>query len=295
MNKLHVLWGILAALWVFLGSFLSWRNCNCGGAAIPAVVAPAITDAGGISKSIQIADQEKNFSAGTNDNLLFSPNQCDFDSPISDNLTGVFREAATYLTNNPQRLLVLTGLRLGTETNQCQGATDLGYGRADKVKALLLSLGAPEAQIRVQSGSQDIAMFGEKVLGGVRYEFLSGEVGDVEERLRVGNITLYFDTNERGISLTSEQQQYFDDLKFFISQKPDAKISVTGHTDNAGNLKYNQRLSRKRAEFVADYIMSNGIPAKHLVVKGLGPNEPIETNDTAEGKAKNRRVEVKIQ
>ncbi len=295
-NPFLLLLGILLFLWLLLGSFLSSRYCNCGGAAAAAapIVAPALSDKSP-AKSILIADGEKNFKAATDDNLLFAKNKCDYETPLSNKLNSVFTEAVNHLKNNPQRILVLTGLYLGTEANECGQAKNLGFGRADKVKDLLIGMGAPPEQIRTQSDSKELALYEGKVLGGVAYEFISGDVGEVEKRLRVGNMTLYFETNERNLTLDLEQQKYFEDLKFYLAQKPDAKIAVTGHTDNKGNEKYNMRLSRKRAEFVRDYMAANGIPAKHVVTNGLGPTQPIDSNDTDPGRAKNRRVEVKIQ
>ena len=293
MNR-PILWliALLLLLWLIFGFILHRRNCNCGLAAVPAVVAPVGETS---AKSILILDQEKNFKAATNDNLLFATSSCDYETPLSQQLTTVFQQTADYLKQNPQRILILTGLRLGTENNVCTGSRDLGFGRADKVKLLLLGMGAPDAQIRVQSDQREVALHGDKVLGGVQYEFISGDLGDVEKRLRIGNITLHFDSNQKEIFLTSDQQKYFEDLKFFVSQKPEAKISVTGHTDNQSNLAYNNRLSRKRAEFVRDYMVANGIPLDNIVAVGKGPSEPVDSNNTDEGRAKNRRVEVKIQ
>jgi outer membrane protein OmpA-like peptidoglycan-associated protein len=297
MNKsLLWLYGLLGLLWLFLGSFFSNKYCNCSkAAAVPAVVAPAVGSSEKATKAILIADQEKNFKAGVNDNLLFGLSTCDYETPLTAPLTTVFQQTADYLKKNPNRILNLTGLYLGTEKNECQGAKDLGYGRAEKVKTLLTGMGAPANQIRVLSNQTKVAMYEGKVLGGVLYEFISGETSDVEKRLRMGNITLYFESNKQQIALTADQQKYFDDLKYFISQKPDAKITVHGHTDNRSNLKYNLRLSRKRAEFVRDFMVQNGIPKKNIIAEGKGPNIPVATNDSDEGRAKNRRVEVKIQ
>lgn len=297
MNKPLVwLFAILGLLWLLLGSFLNNKYCNCTkAAAIPAVVAPAIGAAENTSKAIHLADAAKNFKAGANDNLRFPLSACNYKEPLGKDLLAVFQQAVSHLQANPQRILVLTGLYRATETNECAGAKDLGLGRAEKVKQMLVGLGAPAAQLRVMSDQKDMALYEGNVLGGVLYEFISGETTEVEKRLRIGNMTLYFDSNAREINLTADQQRYFEDLKFFLNQKPDAKIDVTGHTDNRSNLKYNLRLSRKRAEFVRDFMVQNGIPAKNIVTEGKGPNVPVDTNDTEEGRAKNRRVEVKIQ
>jgi outer membrane protein OmpA-like peptidoglycan-associated protein len=71
------------------------------------------------------------------------------------------------------------------------------------------------------------------------------------------------------------------------------RVQVEGYTDSIGSDSYNQRLSRKRAESVKQYLVQHfPIPADRLVVKGLGKSKPIASNDTPEGRDKNRRVEV---
>ena len=92
------------------------------------------------------------------------------------------------------------------------------------------------------------------------------------------------------------QQSYFE-LKSLISlldTYPQMRIEIRGHTDAKGSDSYNLRLSENRAKAVADYLISKGISEKRLQYKGYGKSLPIDTNDTEEGRAKNRRVEFKI-
>ncbi len=79
-----------------------------------------------------------------------------------------------------------------------------------------------------------------------------------------------------------------------INMAPELKVEVVGHTDNVGTAKYNYKLSEKRAKIVADYLTSKGVDKDRLVVKGIGFDEPIATNDTEEGRSQNRRVEINI-
>ncbi len=73
-----------------------------------------------------------------------------------------------------------------------------------------------------------------------------------------------------------------------------SKVRITGHTDNVGTDEYNKKLSLKRAEAIRDYLVSlGGDPAK-MEVSGEGEARPIADNKTAEGRAKNRRVEVEV-
>ncbi len=72
-------------------------------------------------------------------------------------------------------------------------------------------------------------------------------------------------------------------------------ISVEGHTDSTGSDNYNQGLSERRARAVADYLGTHGVNASRLRVKGYGESSSIASNDTAEGRRLNRRVEVKAK
>ncbi len=67
---------------------------------------------------------------------------------------------------------------------------------------------------------------------------------------------------------------------------------IIGHTDSTGNAEYNMGLSKRRAQAVADYLVSTGIAAEKLRVTGRGKNDPIASNDTEEGRALNRRVDI---
>jgi len=77
-----------------------------------------------------------------------------------------------------------------------------------------------------------------------------------------------------------------------VSSHPDLKLSVEGHTDSVGSDEYNQQLSEKRAQTARDYLVSQGVPADSIVSRGFGKTVPIESNDTPQGREKNRRVEI---
>ncbi|MBD3218923.1 MAG: OmpA family protein, partial [candidate division Zixibacteria bacterium] len=70
------------------------------------------------------------------------------------------------------------------------------------------------------------------------------------------------------------------------------KLEIAGHTDISGPRDYNVQLSQRRAEAVRDYFIEQGIAPDRLVAKGYGPDKPKYDNDTAEGRRKNRRVEL---
>ncbi len=103
---------------------------------------------------------------------------------------------------------------------------------------------------------------------------------------------IFFDYNKA--TLKPESYPELNRLVEFLKNHPDIKIEISGHTDTLGTFEYNMQLSERRAKAVYDYLVSKGISPGRLKTKGYGPLHPIASNKTAEGRARNRRVEVKI-
>ena len=85
-----------------------------------------------------------------------------------------------------------------------------------------------------------------------------------------------------------------DQVADVLSQYEQTYVDVYGHTDSTGSDAYNQTLSERRARSVADYLTSNGVNSARIATRGFGETQPIASNDTEEGRAENRRVEIKI-
>ena len=85
-----------------------------------------------------------------------------------------------------------------------------------------------------------------------------------------------------------------DEVASILSQYPKTYIDVYGHTDSDGSDAYNQTLSERRAQSVANYLSSHGVQSARIATRGFGESQPIASNATEEGKASNRRVEIKI-
>lgn len=103
---------------------------------------------------------------------------------------------------------------------------------------------------------------------------------------------VFFETGSA--SLLPESAAELDRLVTLLTQMPKLKIQINGHTDNVGNDQANQVLSEQRAKAVHDYLISKGIDPARLRFKGFGETKPVETNDTPEGRAKNRRTEFEL-
>lgn len=153
------------------------------------------------------------------------------------------------------------------------------------------------------------------IIGGAIGGVAGGYIGDrmdrqaerIEEEIpgaevtRVGegiNVTfneeagVYFDTNKSDVKGTSAET--LNRLAQIFKEYPKSVILVEGHTDSAGSDEYNMKLSQQRAESVTSYLISQGIAADRFTTRWYGESQPKADNATAEGKAKNRRVELGI-
>ncbi|MCU0445908.1 MAG: OmpA family protein [Microscillaceae bacterium] len=107
---------------------------------------------------------------------------------------------------------------------------------------------------------------------------------------RLNNI--FFDYNKYEIKEKSKTE--LDELVKFMQENTEVRGEISGHTDNIGVAEANMTLSLNRAKAVYDYLLQAGIDAKRLTFKGYGATKPDASNDTDEGRARNRRIEFKI-
>jgi outer membrane protein OmpA-like peptidoglycan-associated protein len=111
------------------------------------------------------------------------------------------------------------------------------------------------------------------------------------------NVTLkneiLFDFNSAG--LRAESRRTLDEMGSVFAKYPQQTIMVEGHADSVGSDAYNQTLSEQRADAVRDYLVRQGTAASRIRAVGFGENEPRSSNDTAEGRQLNRRVEIRIK
>ncbi len=132
---------------------------------------------------------------------------------------------------------------------------------------------------------------------------VSGEGSDEEihqdfglDKVEVGATVvldnIFFETSKA--TLKPESYPQLEQVLKFMNSNPTIRMEISGHTDNTGSLKLNTKLSQARAESVVEYLVEHGIDETKLDAMGYAFSQPISPNDTAEGRAKNRRVEFKI-
>ncbi|MGC6428681.1 MAG: OmpA family protein [Flavobacteriales bacterium] len=113
---------------------------------------------------------------------------------------------------------------------------------------------------------------------------------DIGSKIALRNV--FFDTGRSQVKIDSYPE--LDRLIQLMNDVPSLKIELSGHTDNVGGTKSNQTLSQKRADAVRTYLLSRSIDENRVIAKGYGSTKPVDTNDTKEGRANNRRTEFEI-
>ncbi|WP_299003029.1 OmpA family protein [uncultured Tenacibaculum sp.] len=187
--------------------------------------------------------------------------------------------------NNTQK-----GAVIGTTAGAVIGAVignNVGSGNNSELGAILGGVVGGVAGGVIGNQMDKQAREIEEALPGAEVERVGEGI-----KLTLGENAVRFDTNKA--SLTSTAKANLDKLVPVFKDYQNTDIVIYGYTDSTGSVEYNQTLSEKRANSVKNYLASKGLNNSRFETKGLGVNDPIATNETAEGRSKNRRVEFAI-
>jgi outer membrane protein OmpA-like peptidoglycan-associated protein len=114
----------------------------------------------------------------------------------------------------------------------------------------------------------------------------------VVEKVNKAAQNIFFATGSS--KLLAKSYKSLKEVAQILKDNPSYKVAIDGHTDNTGSDELNQKLSEKRANAVKEYLQGNGIDESRMTATGYGESKPIADNKTAAGRAKNRRVEMKL-
>lgn len=309
MNK--SIWLLLLILWFILAIVWFWKfSCLCG----PTAAVAPVKDKCGEQWSLSDGDK---FSMKVADHVSFPMSSANHATDINGVNNGMSK-IADYLKANTNRSLNIVGLSGRNETPP-NNVKDLGLARANDIKKWLTSQGVNAKQLQVDSKTADEACYidrldknGKRYASNVKASAKDGKVDFLKrgalfsfgaaavapapaaEKLVGKNLTLYFDTNaDNPNNMTPQLRQDFEDINKYLEQVKGARLDVSGHTDDRGDKNYNINLSKERAGFAADYLVRKfNLPKSRMDIRGEGPNKPAGSNATAEGRQKNRRVEV---
>jgi OOP family OmpA-OmpF porin len=105
-----------------------------------------------------------------------------------------------------------------------------------------------------------------------------------------GKVIVFFPLNSN--ELTPEAREALDQIAAFLKSEGNVKVLIKGYTDAVGSTTYNISVSQFRANSIKSYLVGKGVNPDDLVAMGLGPKNPMASNDTQEGRQQNRRVEI---
>jgi outer membrane protein OmpA-like peptidoglycan-associated protein len=179
-----------------------------------------------------------------------------------------------------------------------QRQVDIGKARIDAAQAHeVVSKGdAERSRILLESRSQEAqqaearAQAANKQLEDSQKQLADLKAHETERGMVLTLSDVLFDTN--AATLKPGAAATIDRLGDFMQKNPQTRILIEGHTDSTGSESYNEELSRRRAQAVADALSARGIPQDRLQTIGRGQSMPVASNDTPAGRQQNRRVEI---
>ena len=245
----------------------------------------------------------EDFSYKTSDNFKFLSAKFNHLEPLSDSLQNGILKLKDYLSKENANLKI-TGYALSTENNS-SAFPNLGFARANDVKNFLVKQGLPENKLEIFGEVKDVlSQRNDTIFGPLSFNlFKVSEENNssykdwsaIKDKINANPVILYFETGQTAIDVSAEDRAKIAEMVDYLGHVAGSKISVTGHTDNVGNRDNNIKLALERANFAKDYLVTNGITSEKINVTSLGPDKPIADNATAEGRAKNRRTELRIE
>jgi OOP family OmpA-OmpF porin len=110
-----------------------------------------------------------------------------------------------------------------------------------------------------------------------------------------GTMSVYFEFDKSEFSADAMTDRYIEKSNSYLAQNQNAVLLIVGYTDAVGTDDYNLELGGRRAQAIKSYFGGKGIPATRSITESRGEKEPVDDNNTNEGRAKNRRAEIKIK
>lgn len=291
---------ILLALTIILGTFLYYKFCCCCCNQEKEVEKTSTENQDYVNQTFMIEDST--FKYNCMDNFKFLNNKSEVIIPISDSLTLGLDNIKNYLTANAGKNLKITGYAKASEKNESM-FPNLGFARAISLKNLLISKGFDASRLEVDGiVEKDWKMNGDTLIGPNLFKIFNTnsvetkpeDWGALKTLLNANPLVLYFETGLTNVNLTAEEREKIATITKYLDNVSGSSLQVEGHTDNVGERAINVNLGLKRANFIKEYLVKNGIDASKITTTSKGPDQPISSNETTEGKAKNRRSIITI-
>lgn len=241
------------------------------------------------------------YAYNVNDNFNFNMSSSNILLPLSLKVEDGIDGLKSFLLENTGKVFNITGYYTNDEANK-SAFPNLGLARANAVKNYLVNKGIPSHSINIMGElKNDMFSATDNVFQGPVAYSLTGEKEDLQvelkalyDKIKADPLVLYFKTGEAEINLSAEQRQKIADISRYLDKVDGATCSAIGHTDSQGSRTTNIKLGQERAEFAKQYLINNGISDVKIKTSSLGPDRPIASNTTEEGRSQNRRTVVTL-
>lgn len=234
---------------------------------------------------------------------------------VPDSMIDGLNQLATYLKNNPDKKLKITGFSLSSNNNE-----SLGIDRANSMISYIKShQDIPTDRFIAESSTSDgfyLDNETNRIIGGLEYEIIKQNYISIKDstteidqtdysihyefdkslqRRVSGKRTLYYPLTYFEVEPTYELEKYFENLKTYFEQNPEGLVQITGHTDGHNEELSEGHQSKIYAETVKTYLVSEfEMNPRNFRVAGRGNSKPASKSNTLMAKAKNRRIEFTL-
>ncbi len=216
-----------------------------------------------------------------------------------------YKDSITALISD-DKMLRITGVYSSGESDD-ESTSNLGYARASSIRALFNNLTddqvALQDQLVVGRNLSSNELYSMNVLEMISAQTITGSAGEPasaqdedSDSGRPGismNAVIYFPFNSTAKLDDAQIESYLDDVAKRIVNSGE-RVRLTGHTDNIGSSESNITLGQKRANIIADYLIGKGVRRSQIISESKGETQPVASNSTEVGRAKNRRTELQI-
>ncbi len=257
----------------------------------------------------EISDPAYRFSLKAEDNFVFDYNSAQFLMPLSTVMEAQIEAAAAYLQEHTDRQLKITGYNHPDETHYGV-LQNLGLARANVVHSLLLQAGVSPYQLLVDGISEErLAVlpsdlydrflpnalgFKFEAFSKNRAKALKKKIAVTEEALKKRQVFRFkdFGLEEEKIVVDEELKTYLNELILYLSSQPKAAVYVVGHSNTLTTKAESALKGKKRANYVRDFLIEQGIPITQVNATTAGDSHPLGKRETRYGQQINRRVDI---
>lgn len=226
------------------------------------------------------------------DPLRFAPGQA---VPAADpGLAPLLDSLAAYLHAQPERDLEITGGYLPGEA--ATGGLNPGLDRAAWLAGELAARGIASGRfIKLPRTLAAAPLEGTGWLSLRLLDHTPPPEADTAADARFNGRALYFAFGQSDLELDADSRTYVSEVIRYLRTHPERHLRLTGHTDNVGDPTRNQQIGLDRAGTVRDFFVAFGLEADRIRTASAGDAQPIASNETDEGRSRNRRVEITLE